>query len=84
VSSARNFISDYIAGELPGEIREPFERHLARCPNCIGLRRVVPTTIELSRRAFGSDSGDSSLQMPEELVTAMLAARAAGPRSEEP
>ena len=70
-----DFISDYLAGELPAEIRAPFEYHLSRCPNCVKYIASLKSTIELSRRAFEQSTVDPPLPMPEDLVTAIRAAR---------
>lgn len=68
-----DFISDYLAGELPREISEPFEHHLSRCPNCVRYIASLRSTIDMSRRAFEQQPADPPL--PEELVQAILAAR---------
>jgi predicted anti-sigma-YlaC factor YlaD len=70
-----DFISDYLAGQLPGEIAVPFEHHLSRCPNCVNYISSLRSTIDLSRRAFEQQPVDPPLPMPEELVQAILAAR---------
>jgi anti-sigma factor RsiW len=70
-----DFISDYLAGELPGEMRVPFEHHLALCPNCVKYIAALKSTIELSRHAFDQQPVDPPLPLPEELVRAILAAR---------
>jgi predicted anti-sigma-YlaC factor YlaD len=70
-----DFISDYLAGHLPGEISVPFEHHLSRCPNCVNYISALRSTIELSRRAFEHQPSDPPLPMPDELVQAILAAR---------
>lgn len=70
-----DFISEYLAGELPGEMRVPFEHHLSLCPNCVKYIASLKSTIELGRRAFEQQPGDPPLPLPEELVHAILAAR---------
>ena len=70
-----DFISDYLAGELPGEIRVPFEHHLSLCPNCVNYISSLRSTVDLSRRAFEQQPMAPPLPMPEELVRAILAAR---------
>jgi len=70
-----DFIVDYLAGQLPGEVKSAFEKHLSVCPNCVSYLATYKSTIELSRRAFEADEADASQQMPEELVRAILDAR---------
>jgi len=70
-----DFISDYLAGQLPGEITVPFEHHLSRCPNCVNYISSLRSSIDLSRRAFEQQPVDPPLPMPEELVQAILAAQ---------
>jgi anti-sigma factor RsiW len=70
-----DFIMDYVNGELPGEVKSAFEKHLAVCPNCVNYLATYRTTVDLSRRAFEADDGDPTLQMPEELIRAILDAR---------
>lgn len=70
-----DFISDYLAGQLPGGIMVPFEHHLSRCPNCVNYISSMRSTIDLSRQAFEQQSIDPPLPVPEELVQAILAAR---------
>lgn len=70
-----DFISDYLAGELPGEIKERFEHHLSLCPNCVKYIASLKSTVELSRRAFEQQPVDAPLPIPEDLVRAILAAQ---------
>ena len=70
-----DFISDYLAGELPGEISAAFEHHLSRCQNCVSYISSLRSTIDVSGRAFEQQPIDPPLPMPEELVQAILAAR---------
>jgi anti-sigma factor RsiW len=68
-----DFIMDYLAGELPPEVRAAFEHHLTLCPDCVNYLEAYKATVELSRRAFTED--DTSLEIPEDLVKAILASR---------
>ena len=70
-----DFIMDYFDGHLSGDVRSAFEKHLSVCPNCVSYLATYKTTVDLSRRAFEPDETDPSLQMPEELVRAILDAR---------
>jgi anti-sigma factor RsiW len=69
------FLSDYLAGEVEPPQREAFERHLAVCPPCAAYLETFKRTIQLSRSSFEEDEG-AARQMPEELVQAILRARA--------
>ena len=72
-----DFITDYLAGQLPREIHTAFEHHLTLCPACVNYLSAYRTTIELNRRAFrdADAEGDTPSDAPEDLVKAILAAR---------
>lgn len=67
------FLMDYVSNELPAETRDPFEVHLARCPNCVEYVHQYRITIEAGQKAFCVD--DDLPEVPEELVRAILLAR---------
>jgi anti-sigma factor RsiW len=69
-----DFILAYTTGELPLDDRARFEHHLSLCPNCVHYLVSYKATIEIGRRAFGGDP-DADLEIPEELVRAILASR---------
>jgi anti-sigma factor RsiW len=71
---AADFIADYLSGELAGEPRALFERHLTRCPSCVQYVASYQASVALGRQAF-EDDADALDEMPEELVKAILAAR---------
>ena len=73
-----DFILDYLEGHLPAETKVAFEHHLTLCPNCVNYLASYETTTAMVRRAFDDDPG-APLQMPEELVQAILAT-SRGPR----
>jgi anti-sigma factor RsiW len=69
-----DFLLEYTTGELPADVREFFDVHLSRCPNCREYLALYVTTIRLGRHAF--DHGDAiEAGVPEELVSAILASR---------
>lgn len=68
------FLGDYVAGELAPAALAVFERHLQLCPNCVEYLRQYRTTIRAGRAACM----DAGSELPEALVRAILAARAAG------
>jgi anti-sigma factor RsiW len=70
-----DFIMDYLTGELPRTTREPFERHLADCPNCEEYLRQYRQTIEAGKRAFSCETDALPMDIPDDLVQAILDAR---------
>lgn len=74
-----DFIADYLSGELPGEQRAEFDRHLAVCPSCVAYVESYRQTIRLGRMALAASDDPASGVVPERLVRAVRAARA--PRS---
>jgi anti-sigma factor RsiW len=70
-----DFIMGYVEGELPAESREPFERHLSRCPNCEAYVRQYADTIRAGKRACDCPEDELPASVPEELVQTILAAR---------
>ena len=70
-----DFIGDYLARELHGTVHTSFERHLELCPNCRRYLRSYEETVKLGRHAFDDPNALLPPEVPEELVTAILAAR---------
>ena len=69
------FLADYVGGELPAEQLAVFERHLKACSNCDEYMRQYKATI-LAERVACADP-DAEADVPEALIRAILAARAA-------
>jgi anti-sigma factor RsiW len=71
-----DFMMDYANGELSTGVREIFEHHLRVCENCRAYLRLYLRTVEFGRRAFAHDD-EAAIQagVPEEMVSAILAAR---------
>jgi len=69
------FLSDYLAGELPAEVVTTFETHLSRCRNCVTYMEQYRETILAGQRACEAGAADAPPEMPEELIRAILAAR---------
>ncbi len=67
-----DFLDDYVAGNLSSTERKEFERHLAVCPPCIDYLRSYEQTIRMGKAACT----DECEEPPEELIKAILAARA--------
>jgi anti-sigma factor RsiW len=70
-----DFIGDYLTGDLPATVRAGFEHHLDLCPNCRRYLRSYEETVKLGRHAFDDQDALLPPEVPEELVTAILAAR---------
>lgn len=66
------FLAEYLAGELPAEVRATFEAHLAICPNCVTYLDQYQATIGAGKAACADEAADD---FPEELIRAILAAR---------
>jgi anti-sigma factor RsiW len=70
-----DFMMDYLAGELPADAREPFERHLSRCDGCHEYLAQYQSTVEAGKLAFQNLEDDLPADVPEDLIKAVLAAR---------
>ncbi len=64
-----SFLADYIEGNLPAETLADFEHHLDVCASCVAYLRSYRATI-----ALAAGSADGNAEVPEELVSAILAA----------
>ena len=76
-----DFLMDYLSGSLPAPERVTFEEHLGECPDCVAYLSTYRQTIELGKAACRAADPVPS-EAPEELVRAILAARA--PKSNPP
>ena len=70
-----DFMADYLADELPPDLRRPFDDHLSVCVNCQRYLTSYRETIALGKGAFADDDAAVPADVPEELVKAILAAR---------
>ena len=68
------FLADYLAGDLPAEVRRVFEAHLGECPECVTYLRGYADTVQLARASAETDAAVAA-EVPERLVRAVLAAR---------
>ena len=71
------FLTEYVAGTVTAEERAVFEAHLALCPPCVAYLHTYRATVQLEKAALGGTE-EATDPMPEELVTAILAARKSG------
>jgi len=70
-----DFLMDYVSGELPAPQRHEFERHLKVCPPCVAYLDTYRESIRLGKSAAVQPD---EAKIPDELVKAILASRAAG------
>lgn len=70
-----HWLADYLDGELPDATRAGFEQHLAVCKHCQAFLDAYRHTIRLCAAA-GKIDADLENAMPEDLLRAILAARA--------
>lgn len=75
------FLMDYVSGELPAENRKHFELHLTRCHNCREYLVQCEGCVKAGRMACDEQSDELPLDVPEDLVKAVLAARKLDPSS---
>lgn len=71
------FVHDYYEGSLSPRERRVFELHTEMCPMCRVHFASYVQTIGLGRRICAADDASSPSELPEELVSAVLAARRA-------
>ena len=70
-----DFMMDYIAGQLPGDSRALFERHLARCPKCPKYFEQYKATVAAGKTAFECPDDELPADVPEDLIQAILAVK---------
>lgn len=71
-----DFMGDYLAGELAADTLAAFEHHLSLCPNCQRYLEGYRATVKLGKAAFDDPAAAVPSTVPEQLVQAILAARA--------
>jgi anti-sigma factor RsiW len=69
-----DFLLAYVDGVLSPAARDAFDAHLAICPDCVHYLRQYLDTIAAAPDAFADDD---VVDVPEDLVRAILASRAA-------
>ena len=72
------FVWAYIADELPPSQRIEFDAHLSECPHCVSYLDSYRKTVEMGKDAFADPDASVPADFPEELVKAIVAARAEG------
>lgn len=71
-----DFLDAYRTRELPPAQAAEFEKHLTLCPSCVTYVNTYEQTIKLGRKAMCDADGPVPHDAPEELIKAILAARA--------
>ncbi len=71
------FVHDYQEGSLDARERRVFEFHMDLCPMCRVHFASYVRTIELGRRLCAADDASAPKELPEDLASAILAARRA-------
>jgi anti-sigma factor RsiW len=69
------FILDYLAGELPRRQRLIFDMHLAVCRECRDYLAAYRAAMTVTKSALAEQEMHELEQVPEDLITAVLAAR---------
>lgn len=72
-----DFIADYLSDDLPPDSRAAFEHHLHLCVNCQRYLAGYEQTVKLGKAAFADADAALPAHVPEDLVRAILAAKAA-------
>lgn len=72
------FLSDYLDRALSPEQKAAFDAHLAVCPPCVAYLKTYQQTVQLGKNAFKSLDEPVPVEVPEELVRAILSARDKG------
>jgi anti-sigma factor RsiW len=70
------FLWQYKSGELSHTERATFDAHLVRCQPCVRYLKSYEETIKLGKSVFATPEEPVPDEAPEELVQAILAARA--------
>lgn len=71
-----SFVYDYHEGQLAPRQREIFELHMRLCPMCRVHFDSYLRTVAMGRHVCGAADQDLPRDVPEDLVQAILAARA--------
>ena len=69
------FLADYLDGDLPPASLVEFEFHLIDCPDCVLYLKSYEATVQLGKEAFADLDAPVPVEVPEELIQGILAAR---------
>ena len=70
------FLWRYLSNGLSTAARATFEEHLAECPDCVNYLQSYQETIRVGKVIFTHPEEPVPDQVPEELIQAILSARA--------
>jgi anti-sigma factor RsiW len=70
------FLLEYLSGELSAMERARFDQHLAECPDCVAYLHSYQETVKVGKAVFAHLDKPVPHEVPEELVQAILTARA--------
>ena len=70
-----SFILDYLDDELPRRQRFVFDMHILACRKCREYLVAYQRAVDVARATFADDAESPDLEIPEDLVEAILAAR---------
>jgi anti-sigma factor RsiW len=70
------FLMQYLDGELPEHQRAAFEEHLGVCPPCVHYLHTYREAVRVGRMVCKCPHGPVPEDVPEDLVQAILIARA--------
>ncbi|MEP3274841.1 MAG: zf-HC2 domain-containing protein [Stappiaceae bacterium] len=73
-----DFIVDYLDGELPSSQMRIFNLHLKVCRECRDYLKSYVAARDLAKRALDEDAAQSLVDVPDDLVSAILDARGEG------
>jgi anti-sigma factor RsiW len=71
------FLDEYVAETLESSRRAIFDQHLAVCPDCRAYLSSYRRTMQLGRQVMSDPDSPATVQVPAEMIKAVLAARAA-------
>lgn len=70
-----DFLIDYFEDDLSARERAEFKDHLVECPDCTEYLKSYEETFRLGKAVFANPDAPLPLEVPEELVQAILASR---------
>ena len=71
------FLMDYLDESLADGVRQTFDQHIRDCPGCGTYLDTYRETVKLGKELCDDPEADVPEDVPERLVSAILAARAA-------